>query len=1349
MSKGRVFNWDRRVRRLDVNNPDSFDKDTCYFSDFIQNKHVVLLGSPGSGKSHLFEHVARFKESSVTRVASFLNKPASRLGDNIFLDGLDESRAGADGAILGQIVQKLYELEPEHFLLSCRESDWYGNVDLDILNDYFEKDVVVLRLEPLDHFEQASILNGLNIDIGIQEFFEKSETHGLTGLLENPQTLIMLAESVAVEGWPKTKKELFESTVTLLLREPNKMASTKQLGRFVPQELVDTAGAIFSCRLLSDVEGFAINESHNNLAPSIRSLTEFDTIDVDKTTAILSRRLCANSDIEGVFDYCHRTIAEFVAAKWISKQLDKGLPIGRVLSIVGLNGFPTSELRGLFAWLVVFQPNIAEQLIIKDPYGVLTYGDPASLSESNKLILLDALAEHSERNPWFRNTYWDEPNIGGLISARLVPKLESILLNKQSAFQLRALIFDALEQSEPIPALLDTYKQVVDSSDFRIRDKESAIVLLSKLAEPPYQFVQTIYKRLLTQSDELSLRVRVKLISSFFGSVFTWKDIARLLDSLSDYGGEVAIGEFWCLVDLASDQEAVLLLNSFPSNDDENIYSPEHRESHSELQYLHNSWFNQVLKSEACFSGKELLNWLVRARALRRGFTSRWAKENNSLLKKQKHKLKEAFRFLLLDDTTENPLHSRVNRFRMDFPEFLSDEEQLSEAMVALSNCPTELTEDIYRIAFKLCFLQPGKNVDKFTYLIDLPKNSNCQYLQPIADQELSCEVEDWRYEDIAQSLRFEAKHNKTRECNLNKFEIEKDLIRNGEHLGHLGWLAHLYFGRYSNIPECRLDAPSSILSAYFEGRDFTYVLEGFKALSDKTNLFDLDYIIQLTKEGKSARMLDAILAGLYELWRETKSISAWSLDKRKMALILDSFCSKPQFKKKEHISRGWLQAILSDNPQLAVKTYYEYMSAEIKSGFQYLRAQQIFLQSKELRLFRKDVIIKLLKMDSSKAYAQNFWYGALRDGVEPDELNSILVDILENAKELPDEMQDFYEAQAFLLLPDYKLKFSSHNKNKISKLWFVKEEVEKLGSVFEQISTTRRVSIYSFLGTEFAKNFVNEPRPKGGWSGNRHPHEASSFVRDIVFKLASIPLPEAGNALRTMLEASEFSTYQQTLQTAIHDHEQLYREANFKKPTWTEAANTLFNQKPSNIDDLASLVADHLGDLAQVIKSDNANIHKQFWNVDRYGRLADPKPENEGRDALLTLLRTRLPNYISSEPEDLQFGGKRADIACSYIEQELKLPVEIKRHYHADLWSAPEEQLYKQYMRHGERSGRGIFLVFWYGLDDKRKIPRVPDIVSIKPKSAEELASALEETLSEQLKLVIEIVVVDVSGDI
>lgn len=1346
MNTGRTHLWDRRVRRLNVKNPNKFDNSTCFFSDFTQNKHIVLLGSPGSGKSHLFEHLAQLNNHLVIKVTSFLNKPASLLGNKIFLDGLDESRAGADGVVLSQIVQKLFQLEPEQFVLSCRESDWYGNVDLDILNDYFEEDVVILRLEPLDRFEQVSILNGLNIEINTQEFFLKSKAYGLSGLLENPQTLIMLAESVAVDGWPKTKKELFESTVTLLLREHNQKVSKKELGRFVPLELEDTAGAIFACRLLSDVEGFSVDESNDNLVLPIRSLTELDTMGIEKTVAILSRRICAKSDTEGVFDYCHRTIAEFVAAKWISKQVDKGLPIGRILSIVGLNGFPTSELRGLFAWLVVFQPNIAAQLIAKDPYGVLTYGDPASLSDSNKLILLDALAEHSEHNPWFRNTYWDEPNIGGLISDRLVPKLKSILLNEQSSFQLRALIFDALEQSKPIPSLLDTYKQVLINTDFSIRDKESAVVLLSKSGVPSYQFVQTIYKGLLTQNDKVSLRIKTKLISNFFGSVFTWKDITKLLNSLIAYNGKTAIGEFWDLVDLASEKESILLLNNFPNQDNDNTYSTEHREIDSELQYLHNSWLNQALNSEISFTGKELLNWLMRSSSLRGGFSSQWAKENTAKLRERTHELREAFRCILLDEATDKSLMFRINRFRNDFPRILSNSEQLSEALNILNDCTTTLVEEIYRCAFQLCFIDPKNNIENFNYLVDFPNNSN---LQAIADQELSCEVEDWRYEDIANSLKFKANSKKSQMHNLNQFEREKTLIESGEHLGHLGWLAYLYYGHYSNIPECRLDEPLVILSTYFNGNDFSYVLEGFKSITYRTDLYDLGYIIQLTKEGKSARILSAFLAGLDELWRETQSISAWTTDKIKLGLILDSFCLSPQLKKRDHTSRNWLQAILHEKPQLAVETYYEYMLAEIKSGFQYLHAKHIFLNSKKLKAFRKESTIKLLEACFSKPYAQDFWHGAINDKESLNKLGEIVTNILSTAQDLEKDLREFYVAQAFIILPSYKLQFMPNDEDSLNQLWIIKEQIEKYGPNLELVSIEKKVSIYSCLANEFARRFVNTPRPKSGWSGNRNDHEASAVVKDAIFKLASIPLPVARNALRGMLSEPEFNTYNQTLMAAIHDSEQLYREASFKKPSWKGAANTLFNQKPSNIDDLSSLVSAHLNDLAKVIKSDNANIHKQFWNVDQYGKLVNPKPENEGRDALLTLLRNKLPNYINSEPEDLQFANKRADIACSYTEQHLKLPIEIKRHYHPDLWDAPKDQLYKQYMKHAERSGRGIFLVFWYGLDSKRKIPNTKNYKDYKPKSVDELASALEASLSEQLKDAIEVVVIDVSGDV
>ncbi|MEN4704488.1 hypothetical protein ABEG95_22930 [Pantoea agglomerans] len=57
----------------------------------------------------------------------------------------------------------------------------------------------------------------------------------------------------------------------------------------------------------------------------------------------------------------------------------------------------------------------------------------------------------------------------------------------------------------------------------------------------------------------------------------------------------------------------------------------------------------------------------------------------------------------------------------------------------------------------------------------------------------------------------------------------------------------------------------------------------------------------------------------------------------------------------------------------------------------------------------------------------------------------------------------------------------------------------------------------------------------------------------------------------------------------------------------------------------------------------------------------------------------------------------KRADIGATFSDH-LKIPIEVKRHYHPDVWSAAENQLQKLYAPDPQSDGYGIFLVFWFG---------------------------------------------------
>jgi len=104
----------------------------------------------------------------------------------------------------------------------------------------------------------------------------------------------------------------------------------------------------------------------------------------------------------------------------------------------------------------------------------------------------------------------------------------------------------------------------------------------------------------------------------------------------------------------------------------------------------------------------------------------------------------------------------------------------------------------------------------------------------------------------------------------------------------------------------------------------------------------------------------------------------------------------------------------------------------------------------------------------------------------------------------------------------------------------------------------------------------------------------------------------------------------------------------------------------------------------------------------------------------------------------------KRADMKLSFTREgkNFQLPIEIKRDYHKDLWKAIHNQLIPFYTIAPETEGRGLFLVIWF---NHQKIPTHPQGLP-PPKSADQLAEMLYETLTPQEQKLINIFVLDVS---
>src|SRR6202040_3419610 len=95
---------------------------------------------------------------------------------------------------------------------------------------------------------------------------------------------------------------------------------------------------------------------------------------------------------------------------------------------------------------------------------------------------------------------------------------------------------------------------------------------------------------------------------------------------------------------------------------------------------------------------------------------------------------------------------------------------------------------------------------------------------------------------------------------------------------------------------------------------------------------------------------------------------------------------------------------------------------------------------------------------------------------------------------------------------------------------------------------------------------------------------------------------------------------------------------------------------------------------------------------------LGAPRDEDFCRDRLAEYLRERRGHMgLLVEPEVHMAANKRADMVI-FGPNDLKLPVEVKRDTHPELWVAAKNQLERLYARDPNARGYGVYLVFYFG---------------------------------------------------
>jgi len=283
------------------------------------------------------------------------------------------------------------------------------------------------------------------------------------------------------------------------------------------------------------------------------------------------------------------------------------------------------------------------------------------------------------------------------------------------------------------------------------------------------------------------------------------------------------------------------------------------------------------------------------------------------------------------------------------------------------------------------------------------------------------------------------------------------------------------------------------------------------------------------------------------------------------------------------------------------------------------------------------------------------------------------------------------------------------------------------------------------FLIRLVGKRFLDAEHPTSTMHGNQNPWDATDFVKRRINQLSTQIDDESVKTLMYLIDDPELKSYRDYLKHAAANQAALRRNQLFVQPNWQQVVGALANGKPAHIADLQALTIDHLKDIGVKICSENTDIFKSFWNEDSYGRITDPKPEESCRDRLIDLLKPKFaPLEINIEPEGHIVIDKRADIVLLNSVKQ-KLPIEVKRDYHKDLWTACENQLDRLYTRDPQAQGYGIYLVFWFGAQRPRYMPNPPNSLS-KPTTAQELENALRSLIKAEDQNRLAVVVIDVT---
>ncbi|MDI9335139.1 MAG: hypothetical protein QM533_12270 [Cytophagales bacterium] len=1297
----------------------------------------VLLGEPGAGKSVALQMEATACQGIFRTVADFIAGEIDETlrGKVLFLDGLDEIRASGLGHTLHEVKHRLRQLQSPQFRLACRVADWRGESDKENLSGVLGSPPIELQLLAFTLEEKQELLSNLGV-ANPSAFIKRAQEAGITELLDNPQTIELLVTAVRQEGqsWPTSRKGIYELACLQMAEESNKRyRDARRTQKFCnAEETVDAAGYVMAILLLADQVGVALDRerrsSHYFLTEDISvesaNANEWGISQPAIQQALGSKFFRPNGDSAERVIPAHRSVAEYLAARWLSKQLAQSrLPLSRLQSaLLGRDGAVVSGLRGLYAWLADCSEQARSHLLQADVLAVITYGDISQMPLTDKRSILTLLKQIFSLNPW---GYWaslhdNARRFAGLIDQQLIPELISALKTTatESDRTLGIALLYALPYAHPHPMreLRDTlYQLITDKDKFYTNGKGLALNAWLEIStvtkEMKLQLLEDIARGAINDPDD-------DLLGNLLSKLYpTFVDTAQVLRFLRTPKNGLNYGNypsFWRYTFLTSvkDNKAHLLMRRLQDLiPQEGFINPNH-----ELELLPRI-LNDVLPLALQQSGDdltdaELFDWLH----LGFGEWRIWSREKES------------------QETIAAWLSAHPDRYKGLLLEWIGRCQTLNQWNTGYWTLCRVLDGVDAPPDLAVWYLQQTEHLANDP-LINACLNRSLQHWWSKNEGGLIWEdYQQWAAHSPARQVMLEAlsfcpfdptdhwrlsQHKHKVEDEAKKAQRKSEQAqRKSEWTRHV--MPHLASIQTGTAPvnvmynvamvwggrmwESTGESPRERMSAVFENGDAVYeaAKQGLPLCPERIDLPSVDEVIALAIKSKEHPVRQACLLGMDLRYAkghaEIDKLQEAAIQKMAAFWLIDGCHPTPQ----------WWHYVVRTRAQEVADVYTAYVLSAFRTKTDHVTALYDLRANADHKDLAIAVVPRLLQgfpVRASKEQCTSSLAELLKVGVLllPDSTLDICTNKLKQ-RSLDETQKTLWLATASLLdAKKYEKKLLTHIGTSEVRaqniLTLNGDSLRERGLKFAALDWPLLVKqkLIELLTPHAQFEHLSE----GGVYVVTDAIRNARCVQGWINQIVNIGTLQAKAVLDYLqMQPHLQSKLQYLLGIAQAALAERLREGDFRFLSVQDAAALLRHQAPAHVQDLQELVLHYLQDIQKDIQGGDDNQFQQFWNEEQ-GACTTPRVEEWCRDVLLTRLREKLAkqHHVQISPEAQQTRSSRADLKVSY-QNKCVLPIEIKRAQHSDLWSAAETQLAKKYAIDPLAQGYGIYLVLWFGRD-------------------------------------------------